>query len=497
MRSDIGMMPLLVIGRTVNFSQSVRQQDFGANDLEAKASAFMGQNLHEAIQTLGVPGGYTVSEVSEDRISILFDGQDKGPEHISNIGGDLVQPGEIALTGFFFCLGLIDAVKSFLESVGSFQPGKVLEPSFKNERIMFVQGIRAFQQQESIMHQGSSLSICQVSSYLLANGFKTFVKQFQHMPFIGDQVDMRQNSMNSIVVSRPQIGTDDGDLFFHAVGQTLQIVDDRLLMAVTKQLDDLMMLNVSDDTSILVQQVQFIYAQVAYSRFWKTRLDTSSKFAKQKTNGSFCQPNFISDAGKRSAQSCLLNVTDQAVRHEVVFVHMGNWLKKGSMTGTTFIASTMNDDPDVLPSDRLVQVGLWFYLMPVQFRMAAMGTTRRRRDQLRLNVKVVFILIYRKDVVVGQSQDVQKALSPKKELPHKFSGSPEIPVASEGRLLRVSCFYSPHFYECALVCTDVNKGEIPRTFTISQSLTYQWILILMSLSGIRHAFLHNCAILIL
>src|SRR2546423_15053692 len=140
---------------------------------------------------------------------------------------------------------------------------------------------------------------------------------------------MRQNLMDSIVISRPQISTDNGNLFLHLFGQALQIADDRSLMAVTKQLDDLMMLNVSDDTSVLVQQVQFINTQVAYSCFWKTRLDTSSKFAEQKTNGSLCQSNFIGNASKRSAQSCLLNVTDQAVRYEVMLIHMWDWLKEG------------------------------------------------------------------------------------------------------------------------------------------------------------------------
>lgn len=459
---------LFVVAWPLQLTKSISEQDFGTNNLEAKASAFMGQNLHETIQTLSVSGGYTVSEVGKDRISVLLNRHGKGPEHVLNIRSDLAQPSEIALKGFLFGCGFIDPVKRLLEAISRFQPGEVLEPSFKDQCFMFIQIVRASEQQKSVMHQGSSLSIRQACPYLLANGFKTLVKQFEHMPFISDQVDMRQNLMNGIVISGPQIGTNNGDLFFRAVGQTLQIVDNRLLTAVTKQLNDLMMLNISDDTSVLVQQVQFINAQVAYSCFWETRLDIGSELAEEKTNGSFGQANFISNAGKRSAQSCLLNVTDQAMCHEVVFVHMGNWLKKGSMTDTTFIASAMNDDADVFPSDRLVQVGLRLYLMPIQFEMTAMGTTRRRRDQLRLDVKVVFILINRKDVVIGQSQDVQKALSPKKELPHKFSGSPEIPVASEGRLLRASCFSSPHFYDGALVCTDVKNGEFPRTFTNSR-----------------------------
>jgi hypothetical protein len=49
-----------------------------------------------------------------------------------------------------------------------------------------------------------------------------------------------------------------------------------------------------------------------------------------------------------------------------------------------------------------------------------LGTTRGRSATLRLNVKVVFILIYRKDTVICQSQDVQKMLSPLQGSPHEF-----------------------------------------------------------------------------
>ncbi len=48
--------------------------------------------------------------------------------------------------------------------------------------------------------------------------------------------------------------------------------------------------------------------------------------------------------------------------------------------------------------------------MPVQRGVVAMSTTRRRRATLRLNVKVVIILISRKETRVCQSQDIQKSL---------------------------------------------------------------------------------------
>lgn len=428
--------PLLVVAWPLWLAESISEQDFGADDLEAKSTSFVGQNLHETIQTLGISSSHTVFEVGKNGISVLLNRHGKGPEHLSNIGGDLIEPDKIALEGFLFGRGFIDAVKRFLESVGSFQPGEVLEPGFKNQRFMFVQGVGAFQQQKSVVHQGSSLSICQTGSYLLANGFKALVKQFQDVPFVCNQMDMWQNQMNGVMVSCPQIGTDDGDLFFRAVRQTLQIVDNRLLTAVTNQLNNLMMLNISDDTSVLVQQVQFINTQVAYFCRRVSGLDISSKFTEQDANQLLINSYLISDVGESAAQCGLLNVMCQAFGHEMVFIHVWDWLKEGAAASTTPIPFAMNDDANVLPSHRLIQVGLRLYLMPVQFGMAAMGTTRWRSDQLRLDVKVVFILVNRKDVVVGQSQDVQKALSPKKELPHKFFGCSEIPVAGEIRLLR-------------------------------------------------------------
>ena len=471
MRRNIGMMPLLVRGRTINFSQSVGQQDFGADDFKAKTSPFPCENFHEAVQTFGVSSCIAVGEVVKDGITILFNSQGEGHKSIKDFWCDLVEPMKIELKGFLFGRGFIDAVKSFLEPIGSFQPGGVFQPAFKDERFMFVQITGTFEQQEPIMHQGSSLSICQACSYLLANGFKALVKQLQHVPFVGNQMSMWQDLVDGIVIPRPHIGSNDGDLFPSALWQVLQITDDGGFGTVSKQVNNLMVLNIGNDAAVLIEQVQFVDTQAVYFCLWKTRLNVNSEFVEQDADQLLIDSHLISNTGEGSAQRCLLNVAGQALGHEMVLIHVWDWLKEGSAAFTTTVTFAMNDDPDVLPSDGLVQVGLWLYLMSVQFGMAAMSATRRRSDQLRLDVKIVFILINRKDVVVGQSQDVQKALSPKKELPHKFFGGPEIPVASEGRLLRASCFYSTHFSDVTLLCTDVKNEEFPRTFPNSLNLS--------------------------
>ena len=90
-------------------------------------------------------------------------------------------------------------------------------------------------------------------------------------------------------------------------------------------------------------------------------------------------------------------------------MHMGQFLKEGSLASTTKVAPAPNENPNVLISDRNVQVQLGLDFVPMKLGMSTMSTTRRRSDQLRLDVKVVLTLIYREDVVFLQSQDIQKS----------------------------------------------------------------------------------------
>jgi putative transposase len=137
----------------------------------------------------------------------------------------------------------------------------------------------------------------------------------------------------------------------------------------------------------------------------------------------------------------------------------------------------------LLASDRLIQKKLRLDFVPVQLFIAAMSTTDRRSATLRLNVKVVFILIYRKDTVICQSQNIQKMLSPLQGLPHEFF------CGKENLVLKMWSFPtsflhsyqgpkgdSTHISDVDLLCTDVNNDEIPRTFPNSRinHTNYVW-----------------------
>src|SRR6266566_1284044 len=116
---------------------------------------------HQPIEAFGISGGETVSEVVKNGISIVLNGQSEGQESIRDFWCDLCKPGEVLLQGVILCRCFIDAVKGFLKAIGGFQTREVLEPCFKDQGFALAQVMRASQQQEPIMHQGSTLLVCE------------------------------------------------------------------------------------------------------------------------------------------------------------------------------------------------------------------------------------------------------------------------------------------------------------------------------------------------
>jgi hypothetical protein len=113
-------------------------QDSGSEDLKTVAASGALCLLDLPVQTFGISSGVAMGEVVENGVSVLLNCQGEGHKSIKDFWCDLVQPSEIALKGFLFGRGFIDAVKSFLEAIGGFQPGEVLQPSFKDQRLVFV-----------------------------------------------------------------------------------------------------------------------------------------------------------------------------------------------------------------------------------------------------------------------------------------------------------------------------------------------------------------------
>lgn len=428
----------LSVGWTNCTAQTSILQDSGSEDLKTVATSRPLHLLDLPIQTFGISSSVAMGEVVENGVPVLLNCQGEGHKSIKDFWGDLVQPGEIALEGFLFGCGFIDAVKSFLEPIGGFQLGKVFQPSFKNQRLALIQIMRAFEQQEAIMHHGSSLLVGEALANVFTDSFQAPREQFEHVKLVYDQFDMWQDLMDCIMVASPHIRTHNGNMLFCAIGQALQVVDDRRLVPISEQINDLMVLNISDDAAVLVEQVQFINPDTCAVD--GAGLCVFVGFLKDAANGSFIQSRIIGDAGKCPFERLLSNVEDQAFGHQVVFVHVVERFEERFATGSALRAPSDDVDGYALPSDGDVHEYLRSGSVSIQQGAGAMRATRNNRLLFGGNVVVVCVLFDGQDMPVVPPQNVQ-GLSPMVQILESFFWRRVIPVKDGGRLR----FYSTHF----------------------------------------------------
>ena len=467
MRGNISMMPSLSIAWPRCFPQAVGQQHFGADGFKTVSASHALRQLYQSVQAFGVPGGVAVSEVVENGVPVALNGQRQRQESFVDIKGDICQPCKVAFQGGCFCLGLVDVVKRLFEMVGGFQSGKVFQPYFNDQGVAFIQVAGASQQQEPIMHQCSPLLVCEAFANFFTDSFQASREQLEHVKLVYNQFGMWQNLMYRIMIASPHIRTHDGDMLFYGIGQALQVTDHRGFGALSKQVNDLVVGNIGDHTSVLMQQIQFVNAQVEHFSVWNTRLKVCREFAKESTDGTLSQTNFVSDAHKGSSQCFLLDVGNQAIGHEMAFIHAWERLEEGAAASTTAIAMSLHGDPDALAPDRQVHEELWLDFMAVEMWVMAMGTARGRRKTLRLDMEVMFVFVYRQNANACQSENIQEPLSPQIVLHKKFSAVAVVPVARERRIQRA---YSTHFRDVALLCWSVKNETIPRGIAISRNV---------------------------
>jgi hypothetical protein len=406
-------------------AQTTVLQDSGSEDFKTVTASRPLHLLDLPVQTFGIPSGVAMGEVVENGVPVLLNCQGEGHKSIKDFWGDLVQPSEIALKGFFFCLGLVDVVKRFLEPIGGFQSGKVLQPDFKNQRLPPIQIMRTFEQQEPIMHHGSSLFVCEALTNVFTNSFQASREQLEHVKLIYNQFDMWQDLMDCIMVASPHIRTHNGNILFCAIGQALQVVDDRRLMPISEQINDLMVLNISDNAAVLVEQVQFINPDACTVD--GAGFCVLAGFLKDAANCSFVQSRIIGDAGECPSERLLSNVEDQAFGHHVVLIHVVERFEKRFATGSALIAPSDDVDGYTFPSDGNVHEYLGPGSVSIQQGVGAVQAARNNRLLLGGNVVVVCVLFNGQDMPVIPPQNVQ-GLSPMVQILESFFWRRVIPV---------------------------------------------------------------------
>ena len=449
-------------------AQSIRQQGFGTNDLKAEAPALLHQQLYAPVETLSVASRVAVGKVSEDSIAIVFYCQDKGQEGFSNIWRNLREPGEVARECLFLCGSLVDLIERFLQAICGCQAGKVSQPCLQDQGITFGEVTRPLQKQVPVMHQGSSLGIRKPFTDLFAHRFQTFREHFEDVPLVYNQRCLWQGLVNDLMIVGIHISTHDGDLLTYCCGQTLQVKQQSGFIPISQQFYDRVMLQITQDATRFVQEIQFIDSQNANGLFLPSCLEAGAELFEEQTNRPFSQANFVGDTDKGSVQCLSLDVVGQAARAEMMLVHVEKWLKEGTTAPTTQVAPSMNHDSDALASYGQIHIALELFLVLMDHGMLAESTASRRREALRLDVDIILILVYLQNMQGWESQQIQELLSLRKELPHKFSVRVKFPVARDGRLprlLRAICSHPTYFYDCEVMRWGKKHAAFPRIFT--------------------------------
>ncbi len=453
--------PRFFIAGAGSFPQAIGQQDFRANGFKTVPTPHSLCQLHQPVQAFGVPGCISVGEVVENGVPVVFNRQRERQERFVDRRRDVCKPGKVTLQSSLFCLGLVDVVKRLFEVVGGFQSGKVFQPSFDDQDLLLIQGAFVSEQQESVVHQRSALLVGQAGTNFLTDCLQASREQLEDVKLVYHQVGMWQDLTHGIMVARPHIGADDRDVLFDGIGQALQVTDHGWFGALPQQINNLVALDIGDHAAVLMQQVQFVNAQIEQLSLWNARLKVCRKFAKERANGTFCQTDLIGDADKGSSQGLLLDVVNQAIGHEMTFIHPWERLKEGTAASTTKKSAALNGDPDTFASDGQVHEQLRLSLVAMQLVLSAMDTLKRRGRQHHLEMKIVGMFIHDKNAKVSQAQEIQGHLS-QRVLPKIFLLVAVFPVARERRLLRVSCCGPTHFRDVEKVCWSVKNGAIPR-----------------------------------
>jgi hypothetical protein len=467
---NISMIPLLSIGGAGVFATPTSQQGFGADDFKAKASALPRKQFHQPVQTFRVASGISISKIVENGISPAFGCQHQGKVCIEDRRRDLFLPCKIAIPCFTERGSFVHLEKRFLLRIGECQVGKVSQPRLHDQALFFVQIVGASEQQIPIVHQRSALFVCQTCSYLFANGFKAGVKQLHKMELVHDQMSVRQDLKYGVMVGLPHIGANDLDVLLHHFRQALQIPNYGFFTPISQKIDHAVVFHIRDHTTVLVQQIQFVYPQASDWCTCPVWFQVNSELAEQQANACLCQSYFVSDTHKGSMRCLLVDVVDQAARAKVVLVHIGNRLKESSVTATAPEAAAQDRDAYALASDGQVHVELGFDFVSVELLVFTESTTKRRKETFRLNVQVMFVFVYCQDTKACQFENIQQPLSLHQELPSKFFYSRANLVLEKAELSDKFPTVSTHFCDVEHSGRGVKIGSIPRTFAISQFL---------------------------
>lgn len=390
--------------------QSTSFQNLGSQYFKTVASAQSVSGFDQAVNSLSVSIGQRwVVKVGHDLWFPVRHGSQEGLKCCFQMRRYPFQPVLVQCFGLAATTGFPDVKEAFFQPVSRLQIGEVFRPGCQDQAFGFVQIAVAMQQNVTVMHQSSALPVGEVFTDRLTNSFQCLIDHLHNMEFIDDNLSLRHDHLNRVPVRRPHIHADR--LNAVPAWQAVQEIDNGGFVPIAQQVYDAPIVDVSDDTPGLMQQVDFInaYSGAMGVRF---RFAGLCGFCKDAPDSAFVNAYVVSHAGKGSSERFPRNIKHQAPGHRVMIVHVVQWLKKRLAAFSTLVTPSNDVDPGPLASNGDIHKQLGFCAVSIQQRAGAMWATRNYRLLLSGDLEVMRILLHRHNVPVDPAKNIRSTSIP-------------------------------------------------------------------------------------
>ena len=222
--------------------------------------------------------------------------------------------------------GLVDGVEGLLESVRLFQGRLVFHPAVKVQALFIAQCALALQEHEAIVHQSALLFQRQFGPQFIVGLLQCVVRHPDEVELVDDDGGVRQYRTHRIAVGCPHIHRHV--LHRVPVRHLEQVLRHRVFVPVVEHVHDAVVLDVRDDASRLVDDVDFADAHPLRRLEVDGLLKLVDVVAEDVVDRSLDHAGFVGQRGEDALRRLLPDPLHQPVGHHPVLGQHGPRLRE-------------------------------------------------------------------------------------------------------------------------------------------------------------------------
>lgn len=296
------------------------EEHLGPNYIEGVTTSFTVCQLCETVDCFGIGVRCRRVEVGKDFfVPVIY-----GAGQLTKGNGHITQP---VFPGFVFLFGLgsaerciPDAKQFFFQLVSLCQARVIDAPQIQDKPLVVIQIAFTLEQRVAVVHQCSTFFVAETGADLFADDFNRLVCHPHQVELIHHDPSVGQCGLHRHAVRVPHIHCDQFNAV--SVGEGQQPLDDGFLVSALEHVYNGTFLNVAQDATGPVQQVQLVNAQP--SRGFK--LDCSFQFPyvvfEDVSDGVIVEAEFTGNAGEGSVEALALNIFGQSFGNAASLVNM-------------------------------------------------------------------------------------------------------------------------------------------------------------------------------